>query len=203
MLTNLELHSPSAAQSFYQTYFTDILMQIFSVVTDTSHTAGLALHAQILAYMFTLVESNKITVNLGPIPDNTLFVQEYVASLLKSAFSHLTDNQIKVFVSGLFNLNQEVSAFKEHLRDFLIQIRVSARQNFGISLHFAIFFSTPFRLPILQEVTGDDDSDLYLAEREEELKNAQVSKRMHQMTVPGILGPHEQPESMQDELDIS
>lgn len=125
MLTNLESHSPSAAQSFYQTYFTDILMQIFSVVTDTSHTAGLAQHAQILAYMFTLVETNKITVNLGPIPDNTLFVQEYVASLLKSAFSHLTDNQIKVFVTGLFNLNQEVSAFKEHLRDFLIQIRVS------------------------------------------------------------------------------
>jgi len=176
MLTNLELHSPAAAQSFYQTYFTDILMQIFSVVTDTSHTAGLALHAQILAYMFTLVETNKITVNLGPIPDNTLYVQEYVASLLKSAFSHLTDNQIKVFVTGLFNLNQEVPAFKEHLRDFLIQIR---------------------------EVTGDDDSDLYLAEREQELKNAQEAKRLYQMTVPGILGPHEQPETMQDELDLS
>lgn len=129
MLTNLELNSPAAAQSFYQTYFTDILMQIFSVVTDTSHTAGLALHAQILAYMFTLVETNKITVNLGPIPDNTLYVQEYVASLLKSAFSHLTDNQIKVFVTGLFNLNQEVPAFKEHLRDFLIQIRVRAPNN--------------------------------------------------------------------------
>lgn len=205
MLTNLELHSPSAAQSFYQTYFTDILMQIFSVVTDTSHTAGLALHAQILAYMFTLVESNKITVNLGPIPDNTLFVQEYVASLLKSAFSHLTDNQIKVFVSGLFNLNQEVSAFKEHLRDFLIQIRVSAQT---ISIHTKsysiwILFTNSVSFINLQEVTGDDDSDLYLAEREEELKNAQVSKRMHQMTVPGILGPHEQPESMQDELDIS
>lgn len=83
------------------------------------------MHAQILAYMFTLVETNKITVNLGPIPDNTMYVQEYVASLLKSAFSHLTDNQIKVFVTGLFTLNQEVSAFKEHLRDFLIQIRVS------------------------------------------------------------------------------
>lgn len=125
MLTNLESSSQSAAQSFYQAYFTEILTQIFSVVTDTSHTAGLQLHAQILAYMFTLVETNKITVNLGPIPDNTMYVQEYVASLLKSAFSHLTDNQIKVFVTGLFTLNQEVSAFKEHLRDFLIQIRVS------------------------------------------------------------------------------
>lgn len=124
MLQNLEQH-PTAAQSFYQTYFTDILMQIFSVVTDTSHTAGLGNHAIILAYMFSLVENNKITVHLGPIPDNTIFIQEYVASLLKSAFSHLTDNQIKVFVTGLFNLDENVQAFKEHLRDFLIQIRVS------------------------------------------------------------------------------
>lgn len=30
----------SAAQSFYQTYYTEILQHIFSVVTDTSHTAG-------------------------------------------------------------------------------------------------------------------------------------------------------------------
>jgi len=30
----------AAAQSFYQTYFCDILQHIFSVVTDTSHTAG-------------------------------------------------------------------------------------------------------------------------------------------------------------------
>lgn len=123
MLQNLEIQT-QAAQSFYQTYFTDILMQIFSVVTDTSHTASLQMHATILAYMFSLVEANRITVSLGPIPDNYTYVQEYVASLLKSAFSHLNDNQIKVFVTGLFNLDQDVPAFKEHLRDFLIQIRV-------------------------------------------------------------------------------
>lgn len=29
-----------AAQSFYQTYFTDILQHLFSVITDSSHTAG-------------------------------------------------------------------------------------------------------------------------------------------------------------------
>lgn len=126
MLVNLSSH-PQAAQSFYQTYFTDILTQIFAVVTDTSHTANLLMHAQILAYMFTLVETDQITVNLGPIPSNVLYVQEYVASLLKSAFTHLTDNQIKVFVTGLFNLDQDVAAFKEHLRDFLVQIRVSSK----------------------------------------------------------------------------
>ncbi|XP_017473193.1 PREDICTED: exportin-1 [Rhagoletis zephyria] len=171
MLQNLEQH-PQAAQSFYQTYFTDILMQIFSVVTDTSHTAGLANHATILAYMFSLVENNKITVSLGPIPDNTIFIQEYVASLLKSAFNHLTDNQIKVFVTGLFNLDENVQAFKEHLRDFLIQIR---------------------------EITGEDDSDLYLEEREAALREEQANKRLMQRNIPGMLNPHELPEDMQDE----
>ena len=41
-------------------YYTDILQHMFSVITDTSHTAGLAMHATILAYMFTLVESEKV-----------------------------------------------------------------------------------------------------------------------------------------------
>lgn len=123
MLQNFEGH-PIAAQSFYQSYFTNILMQIFSVVTDTSHTAGLGMHAQILAYMFSLVETNQISVTTEQVPDNVYFVEEYVASLLKRAFNHLTDNQIKVFVSGLFKLDQDVPAFKEHLRDFLVQIRV-------------------------------------------------------------------------------
>lgn len=54
MLQNLELH-PQTALSFYQTYFTDLLTQIFSVVTETSHIAGLAMQALILAYIIALV----------------------------------------------------------------------------------------------------------------------------------------------------
>lgn len=34
--------------------------------------------------------------------------------------------QVKVFVTGLFSLNQDIPAFKEHLRDFLVQIKVCA-----------------------------------------------------------------------------
>lgn len=50
-----------------------------------------------------------------------------------------------------------------------------------------------------QEVTGEDDSDLYLEERENELKKAQEEKRRVLMTVPGMINPHELPEEMQDE----
>jgi exportin-1 len=85
---------------------------------------GLTMHATILAYMFSLVELGRITVPLGPSHDNTLYVQEFVASLLRAAFPHLSDNQIKITVQGLFNLDQDIPAFKEHLRDFLVQIRV-------------------------------------------------------------------------------
>lgn len=92
------------------------------------------MHATILAYMFTLLETSRIKVPLGPQPNNTTTVQEYVAQLLRSAFPHLTDNQIKITVQGLFHLNQDLSAFKEHLRDFLVQIRV-------ISLFFILNFS--------------------------------------------------------------
>jgi len=70
-----------AAQSFYQTYLLDILQHIFSVVTDTSHTASLAMHATILAYIFYIVEVGKVAVPLGPAQAvfepamNVLFVQ--------------------------------------------------------------------------------------------------------------------------------
>ena len=54
--------------------------------------AGLTMHASILAYMFSLVEQGKITVKLHQgQADNVVFVQEYVANLLKTAFSHLQE----------------------------------------------------------------------------------------------------------------
>lgn len=84
LLTNVESHE-QAAQSFYQTYFTDILQHVFSVVTDTSHTAALSMHASILAYMFTLVESNRIKVQLGPVPNNILYIQVSYNTLLFSS----------------------------------------------------------------------------------------------------------------------
>lgn len=125
-------HEETAMQSFYQTYYTDILQHLFSVATDTSHTAGLTLQASNLAYLFFVVETGKITVPLNPAiqattgQNNVQYVQEFVANLLKTAFPHLTDQQIKITVQGFFTLDQDINGFKEHLRDFLVQIRVSA-----------------------------------------------------------------------------
>merc|ERR1719513_6944 len=157
LLQNVSSH-PEAAQSFYQTYYTDILQHMFSVVTDTSHTAGLTMHATILAYMFSLVEREKITVPLGqPENNNLLFVQQYVANLLKTAFNHLQNEQIRIFVKGLFSLNHDIPQFKSHLRDFLIQIK---------------------------EYAGEDTHDLFLEERETALLKAEEEKLKVQSSVP-------------------
>lgn len=74
LLQNVEQH-PQAAQSFYQTYLCDIVEHVLCVVTDTSHGAGLTMHATILAHVFSLVESGRVTVPLGRIPDNCLYMQ--------------------------------------------------------------------------------------------------------------------------------
>lgn len=129
-------------QSFYQTYYTDILQHMFIVVTDTSHSAGLRMQAFILAFMFRIVETGEITVPLNPQAQaggmtNVQYVLEFVSNFLKSAFPHLTDAQISITVQGFFKLDQDVNAFKDHLRDFLVEIRVC----------FSHAFPNPVNLP--------------------------------------------------------
>lgn len=185
----------TAMQSFFQTFYTEIMEHLFAVATDTSHAAGLTQQASLLAYLFSLVESGKISVPLDPsvvnIPgDNIVYVQGYVANLLKSAFSHLTEAQIKLTVQGFFSLNQQPGPFREHLRDFLVQIKVCL-----VLVLYSLCFTIVF---ILQEFVGEDNADLFVEEREAELKKAEADKRAYNMTVPGILNPHEREEEMQE-----
>jgi exportin-1 len=134
------------------------------------------MHATILAFLFQIVENGILSFPLSVDQpagyDNVLFVKEYVGNLLKTAFPHLTEMQLKLTVVGFFNLDQDLAGFKEHLRDFLVQTR---------------------------EFSGQDDSDLYFEERELQLKAAEAEKRAQVSQVPGILNPHEiAEEEMQD-----
>lgn len=63
---------------------------------------------------------------------------------------------------------------------------------------FRDFLQTVGNFSCFQEYTGEDDSDLFLDEREKMLQAAQAEKRRIQLSVPGILNPHEVPEEMQD-----
>ena len=78
---------------------------------------------------------------------------------------------MKVFIEGLISFNQDIPQFAEHLRDFIVQIR---------------------------EFSGEDNCDLYLEEREQAIQLAQTKKHQLQLNVPGIIGPYDLPEEMQD-----
>nr|AYG77763.1 exportin [Dugesia japonica] len=169
-----------AKQIFYKNFFMEVLHHMFSVVTDSSHAGNLTLQCTILSYMFKCLEDGKITINLsisqnGPLlaspQDNVLYVQNSLAALLKQAFPQLQDPQIKVFIEGLFSFDQDLCRFRENMRDFLVQIR---------------------------EFAGDDLSDLFLEEKETEIKQAQEEKQRIKASVPGILNPHEITEDMID-----
>jgi exportin-1 len=95
LLQNIRVDHQEAAQGFYQNYYIEIMEHVFSVVTDTSHIAGLTYHSQILAHMFSLLESKSILVPLAPQvkspAENIEFVQHHVFVLLKNAYPHLQE----------------------------------------------------------------------------------------------------------------
>lgn len=49
---------------------------------------------------------------------------DVISSLSLIFFLIIFSAQIKIFVQGLFDLDQNMGQFKEHLRDFLVQIKV-------------------------------------------------------------------------------
>lgn len=50
----------------------------------------------------------------------------------------------------------------------------------------------------LQEYAGDDPTNLFLEEREAQLRQAADEKRRQQLAVPGIINPHDRPDEMQE-----
>jgi len=159
---------------FHRTYYLGLLQDIFSVLTDTLHSPGFKLQSQILAHMFVLVESKAVTAPLwdtatATYADNSTFLRELLTGMFCTSFPNLRPPTAKRLVDGLFEHCRDQATFKQHLRDFLVQLR-----EFG------------------------DGEELYLEEKEAEMarKAAEVQKR--QEAVPGIINPHATQDEMND-----
>lgn len=162
------LEDENISQTFYQTYFLTLMQHVFVVLTDSSHAAGFKMHATILATMFELVNSDIIKV---PLYDTTQYTNlisnkdffcEFISLKLKEAFPHLVPNQIDMIVKQLATLYTNLPAFKNALRDFLIQIK---------------------------EIQNEDD--LFLEEKEIQQQLETAEKQQFHASVPGILKPGE------------
>ncbi|KFD59005.1 hypothetical protein M514_00168 [Trichuris suis] len=181
LLDNIATRTPmELAQKFYQLYYLELLQHLLCVVTDSTLTqvAGLTAFTVVLSRLFTLVESGAVMVPLGgttQTKSNAEFLFDYVYELLHKAFPHLTSDQLRVIVKGFFTYDDDVGKLKEHLRDFLVQ---------------------------LKEYAGEDVSDLYLEEKEQEMQVIMQEKRRIAALVPGMLNPHEIQEDMQDQTSL-
>ena len=151
----------SKAQAFYKLFFMEILIHVLSVVADRNQIkiAGLSYYAEVLCSLFYTAEF-AITELLNPPESNIDFIYQQISKTFAQAFDNLTPDQIRVTIKGFFSFNTEPAKMKNHLRDFLVQIK---------------------------ERIGEDTSDLFIEEREQEIQNVQNAKN----AVPGMLNPHE------------
>jgi len=162
--------TPHVAQGFYQQFLLSLIQEVFAVLTDRMHKSGFRMHSTILRMMFHLVQTNQVTVPLfdpstqPPGQMNPAFVRDHISNLLLSSFPNLTRSQVLKFVEGMFDIEMDLPTFKQHLRDFLIQ---------------------------LKEFSVEDNSGLFGEEAEREARQREEALRQHRSAVPGLLKPDE------------
>ncbi|KAI4330800.1 hypothetical protein MLD38_029049 [Melastoma candidum] len=134
MLKNFQ--ASDFCNQFYRTYYLTIEQEIFAVLTDTFHKPGFKLHVLVLQHLFCLVQSVALTEPLWdassvtyPYPNNVAFVHEYTIKLLGSSFPNMTVVEVTQFVNGLLESTNDISTFKDHIRDFLVQSKEFSAQD--------------------------------------------------------------------------
>ncbi|KAI4324875.1 hypothetical protein MLD38_030321 [Melastoma candidum] len=134
MLKNFQ--ASDFCNQFYRTYYLTIEQEIFAVLTDTFHKPGFKLHVLVLQHLFCLVQSGALTEPLWdassvtyPYPSNAVFVHDYTIKLLGSSFPNMTVAEVTQFVNGLLESTNDISTFKDHIRDFLVQSKEFSAQD--------------------------------------------------------------------------
>ncbi|KAG0377330.1 MAG: CRM1 C terminal-domain-containing protein [Linnemannia gamsii] len=184
MINNFTASDPAIAQMFYQSYFLNLLNDVFYVLTDNNHKSGFKLQSQVLARMFFLVETGAVQAPLftpaqaqemnDPNLNNASFLRNYMVNLLQNAFPHVQPAQVRSFTLALFETNRDANKFKLHLRDFLIQLT-----EFG--------------------ATETEQNELYLDEREAEVEAKRKSEREAALRIPGLVKPSDLPTMDEDD----
>ncbi|KAN0064829.1 Karyopherin transporter [Thecaphora frezii] len=172
LLNNIAGSPLEVANGFYQQYLLNIIQDIFFVLTDSDHKSGFKTQCTLLARIFELIETDRVTAPLwdpatvtDPNMNNRLFIRQYTSNLLRSAFPHVQAQYIDSFVNGLCMHSSDLSTYRLHLRDFLITSREVAGG------------------------AGSDNADLFLEDKEAEAQRKAAEEREAAAKVPGMLKP--------------
>jgi exportin-1 len=162
---------PQFNQGYYTQFFLSNLNDVFYVLTDRLHKSQFNTQCKILKHLFSLVETGKITQPLwnpqqhAGVSNNQQFLRVYLANMLSSHFSNLSKQQVHHCVVGFFTVNTDETSYRQHLRDFLIQLK-----EFG---------------------EGDDNKDLYADDND--ANKVARARALHEQraAVPGVLNPND------------
>lgn len=121
----------ATVQPFYRQFLLPLVQDVLGLMTDRLHKSGFKLQATALRAMLYLVQAGRVHVPLFEAGgDNVVGTKNHIAALLMTAFPNLTRTQVITFVVGLFDEALDLTSFKQHMRDFLIQIKeFSAEDN--------------------------------------------------------------------------
>ncbi|KAI3790960.1 hypothetical protein L2E82_04427 [Cichorium intybus] len=147
------LQNSEFCNQFYRSYFVLIVQEIIAVLTGTFHKSGFKLYVLVLQHLFCLVESGSLMEPLWDVatvsyayPNNLMFVREYTIKLLGASFPNIPTSKVAKFVNGLFESRTDLSTFKNHIRDLLVQSKeFSAQVGGGMELEEILdkLFSDP------------------------------------------------------------
>uniref|UniRef100_A0A6N2N6B7 Exportin-1 C-terminal domain-containing protein n=1 Tax=Salix viminalis TaxID=40686 RepID=A0A6N2N6B7_SALVM len=176
MLKNFQ--ASEFCNQFYKSYFLTIEQEIFAVLTDTFHKlAGPTMVNEDATFQ---VESDALTEPLWdaatvpyPYLNNAMFVREYTIKLLGTSFPNMTASEVTQFVNGLFESRTNLSIFKNHIRDFLVQSK-----EFSAQVLEGVIKYRWNALPVEQR----DGMKNYISEVIVQLSSNETSFRMERLT---------------------
>jgi exportin-1 len=180
LLVNVD-ENPQIAQQFYHSHLLKITSEVLFCLTDRLHKSGFKMHASLLKRIFGLVQEGKVQVSLfdansssaspgaalvpASASDNVVGLSETVSRMILQAFPNVSQAVVHQFVQGLFNLrNADLNVFKQHVRDFLIQ---------------------------LKEFSAEDNKDLFKEESEAVTEANRRVLLAQRLAVPGLVNPND------------
>lgn len=190
----LNFQRSPVANDFYKTYYLTIMNSILEVLTDSFHRPGFTMQVTVLLLLVSIVETGQVAVPLwtvaehGDFQNNLVFVQNYVADLLGSSFKNLNQQQTQEFVAGLFKLHNDQTNFKEHVRDFLIQLKEVGKQGAGAGAGAGAGEqkSSSVAAVVRNAGGGQNNDDLYFDVRQKEQEERENQQKAYVDSVPGL-----------------
>jgi exportin-1 len=121
----------SVCTPFFENFYTLILKETFSVMTDCFHMSGFKLQVKIIQNLLQIIERNlvEVALKLNPgdqshsSPSNKDFVMQFIKQFTQQEFPNLNEAQLEAYIMQMFNNCEDWKAFKSTLRDFMISLR--------------------------------------------------------------------------------